>query len=228
MADYWSAEMYQWFFVLLKEYLKVYQVAKLICLDIGFRLALPEKTAIRKPDLAIILHANSVSIDREDCTYKGIYDLCIEFLSDSTPTEVKRDTVKKKLEYAQAGVTEYFILDRKGKETTFYRLDKKGEYSPIPQPGGIIRSEVLPGFQFRIADLYNYPPLEEKMHDSVYSAFVLQKYQETEKRLKAAEKRIEEERQRAEAEQQRAETAEKRAEELTAKLRELGIDPESL
>lgn len=207
MADYLSFEMYRWFFLLLEEYLKAHPIAKLVGLDIGFRLALPEKTSIRRPDLALLLHSNPIAIEDEDCTYKGIYDLCIEFLSDSTPQEAKRDTVVKKSEYCQAGVQEYFILDRKGKETAFYRLNKRGQYSPIPQPEGVIRSEVLPGFQFRIEDLYRYPDIHEKINDSVYSSFILLDYQALE---------------------QRAETAEKRAEKFAAKLRALGIEPESL
>jgi Uma2 family endonuclease len=152
MADYRSSKMYRWFFLLLNEYLKAYSIAKLVCLDIGFRLALPDKTSIRKPDLAVILDANPINIADDDCTYKGIFDLCIEFLSDSTPKESRRDTVVKKGEYCQAGVSEYFILDRKGLQTAFYRLTDRGVYAPLPHPGGIVRSEVLAGLQFRAAD----------------------------------------------------------------------------
>lgn len=208
MADYLSSKMYRWFFSLLEEYLKTHPIAKLICLDIGFRLTLPDKTSIRRPDLALILHSNPMTIDDEDCTYKGIFDLCIEFLSDSTPQEVKRDPVVKKAEYCQAGVTEYFILDRKGSETTFYRLNERGSYSYIPpQSGEVIRSEVLPGFQFRIGDLYIHPPLIDKINDPVYNSFILQEYQ---------------------AEHHRAEAEHQEKLKFAAKLRELGIDPERI
>jgi hypothetical protein len=53
----------------------------------------------------------------------------------------------------------------------------------------------LPGFQFRIADLYRQPSLIEMAEDPLYSDFILPEY--------LAEKR--------------------RAERLAAKLRELGI-----
>jgi hypothetical protein len=96
MADYLSFEMYRWFLKLLEEYLPAHPIATMIGLDIEFRLALPDKTSIRRPDLALILHTNSIPIDNDDCTYQGIFDLCIEFLSDSTPKEAKRDTVVKK------------------------------------------------------------------------------------------------------------------------------------
>jgi hypothetical protein len=198
MADYLSFAMYSWFFSLLKEFLKAHLIARIIGLDIGFRLALPHKTSIRRPDLALILHSNPVAIADDDCTYQGIFDLCIEFLSDSTPEDVKRDTVVKKAEYCQAGVREYFILDRKGKETAFYRLTDAGMYAPIPGPDGIFRSEVLPGFQFRLQDLYEHPDFRERLDDHVYNSFILLDYQ---------------------AEHQRAER-------LATMLKELGIDPD--
>ncbi len=211
MADYRSFEMYWWFADLLNEYLKVHLIAKPVGLEIGFRLALPGETTIRKPDLALVLHSNPIAIALSDCTYKGIFDLCVEFLSDSTRKEKERDTVAKKAEYCQAGVTEYFILDRKGTETAFYRLNRRGTYSPIRPRFGVIRSHVLSGFQFRVNDLYSHPLLHERIGDPVYQSFILQEYQAEAKRADAAE-------QRADAERQRAE-------QLAAKLRALGREP---
>ncbi len=196
-------------------------IADPIYLEIGFRLALPKKTTIRKPDLAVILHSNSMVIQADDCTYQGIYDLCIEFLSDSTLQEVERDTIVKKGEYCQAGVREYFILDRKGVHTAFYRLTGTGRYAPIrPQFGGIIRSDVLPGFQFRVQDLYEHPDLHDRLDDPVYHAFILLDYQAEHQRAEAAD-------QRAEAERQRAEAADQRAKRLAVMLKELGFDPDT-
>ena len=213
MADYLSFAMYSWFFSLLKEFLTAHPIAAMIGLDIGFRLALPQKISIRRPDLALILHTNPVAIADDECTYRGIFDLCIEFLSDSTPQDVMRDTVVKKAEYCQAGVKEYFILDRKGQETAFYRLTRAGTYAPIPVPGGVIRSEVLPVFQFRLQDLYDLPDFHDRLDDRVYQSFLLVEYQ--------AEHR------RAEQERQRADDADQRAERLAAMLKELGVDPET-
>ncbi|MCP3940934.1 MAG: Uma2 family endonuclease, partial [Desulfobacteraceae bacterium] len=249
MANYLSSETYRWFASVLEEYLKANHVAKPVFLDIGFRLALPGKTSIRKPDVSLILNSNPVGIHGGDSTYKGIFDLCIEFLSDSKQSEIDRDTIVKKAEYRQAGVREYFILDGKGYETAFYRLTGKGKYSHIPRLGGIIRSDVLPGFQFRTKDLYSHPDLREKINDRVYKSFILLDYQKEKKKAEAESKRAEAESKRAEAESKRAEAeskrrseaehraeaeskrraeAEHRAEELAAKLLSLGIDPESV
>lgn len=45
-----------------------------------------------------------------DASYRGIYDLCIEALSDLDPADIRGDTVTKKAAYAAAGVPEYYIL----------------------------------------------------------------------------------------------------------------------
>lgn len=89
-ADFLSSQMYMWFFSLLNKYLIAYPVAKPVGLNIGFRLTLPEKVTIRKPDLAVISNSNPIAIDDDDCWYKGTYDVCIEFLSDAEPWEVER------------------------------------------------------------------------------------------------------------------------------------------
>ncbi len=86
-----------------------------------------------------------------DKSYLGTFDLCIEALSDSTIEIMERDTVTKKEEYAISGVKEYYILDGRRERTQLYRLNAKGVYIPIKQAkGNIIKSKVLPGFQFQI------------------------------------------------------------------------------
>ncbi len=227
MADLHSAQLYRWFLRLLEEYLSAHPIATIIGLEIGFRLALPHKTSIRRPDLAVYLHSNPVIMRGEECTYHGIFDLCIEFLSDSTPRDVRRDTVIKKSEYCQAGVHEYFILDRKGQKTAFYRLTPTGTYTPIPSPAGIIQSAVLPGFQFRVADLYERPSLRTRINDRVYNSFILSEYQAERQRADTLRQRAEAERQRAETERQRAEAEHQERLRLAAMLETLGIDPET-
>ena len=179
MPNYGSSEISRWVQLLIEEYLNTYSNAKYITMDIGFKLQLPGKTSIRKPDRAIILNSNKDDIDLDDRSYKGTYDLCIEYLSDSTRKEKERDTIHKKREYRQANVKEYYIIDHKKTETAFYRLDKNGYYRKIkPDKNGVIKSKVLPGFQFRESDLYDRPSLSEMAKDNVYKSFVKTDYQE--------------------------------------------------
>jgi len=239
VTDLKGSFVYQWFCDILRRYFSTYPVGIPVNLEIGFRLALPRKKSVRKPDLAVVLNDNPVMMHLNDSSYKGTFDLCIESLSYSRPKEIKRDTVEKKKEYEGIGVREYYILDARNIETAFYRLNQKGKYQKIkPIRREIIQSEVLPGFQFRISDLYNQPSLEEMAEDEVYQGYVLPFYQtarqeaETERikaeteRQRAEEERIkaEMEQHRAETERKRAEIAEQRAEHLARKLKQLGIE----
>ncbi len=213
VSDYLSFLVYLWFVSLLEQFLTVHPIGKMVGLEFGFRLALPDKVAIRKPDLGVLSSKNPVDLDLYDRSFAGIFDLCIEVLSDSERSEIERDTRVKFMEYQQAGVREYYILDRKGTHTAFYRRTFTGRYAPIipenePEPS-LIRSDVLPGFQFRIDDLYRRPSLKEMAEDPVYRGFVLPFYGET--------------RQRADEESARADAEAARADRLAEKLKRLGF-----
>ena len=82
----------------------------------------------------------------------------------------------------------------------FYRLNAAGIYEPIPQQeGDLVQSEVLPGFQFRFADLFTQPTPKEMIIDHIYQDFVLPDYrqeqlarQQAEQRAQQAEQRTQE------------------------------------
>ncbi len=222
LSDYKGYLIGRWFTFLLHAFLEAHPIARTVGMDIGFRLAFYNGVSIRKPDYAVILNSNPIDIDLDDASYRGIYDLCLEFLSCSSKVSRERDTVHKKREYAGVGVQEYFILDPRGQDTAFYRLDQGNTYQPIaPVWGDIIQSSVLPGFQFRVRDLYEQPNLKHLIHNPVYQHYVLLDYQK-------AEHRIEQERQRAEQNECMLTLEKQRAEKLANKLRELGISPEDV
>lgn len=207
VADYAQFRLYLWFLGLVKDYLYVRPSARMIGLELGFRLALFNRIAIRKPDLALVLNTNPVPLRDKDRSYRGIFDLCIESLSDSTQKEVERDTVTKRLEYAAAGVQEYFILDERQMETAFYQLAPNGVYVPIRPVGGVIHSRVLPGFQFRLADLYRLPEPPELVADPIYRDFVSPFLRVERERAEREYERAEQEHARAEAAIQQAKVA---------------------
>lgn len=203
VSDLKQYSSFDWFDDLLREFLQVYPMAKKVGLEFGIHLPLPTKTTIRKPDLFIVRNDNALTLHDDDRTYRGICDLCIEALSDSSEDDIERDTVVKKGEYETIGFHEYFILDPSGEHRAFYRRNAAGKYEEIDAgPEQIIRSEALPGFQFRIADLTRKPRLVDLVDDEVYRGFILPEYQ-------AARQRAEQERQRAER--------------LAARLRALGL-----
>lgn len=196
--------LFQWFLDILRQYVNTYQNLELMLHEIGFRMTVPDpdtpgalKNVIRRPDIAAIRHDNPVRWLDHERSYGGLCDLCIESLSDSTQEEVTRDTEMKKSEYAFAGVQEYYILDPSDEHMHFYQRAPSGVYVEIePDAQGVIRSQILPGFQFRLSDLKRQPTLEVLAFDEVYQGYVLLHYQ----------------------------AAAARAERYAAKLRELGID----
>ncbi|MGB0385870.1 MAG: Uma2 family endonuclease [Ardenticatenaceae bacterium] len=257
MSNLATFYVYRWFLRLLESYLEVNQIAKLTGLEMGFTVPLPpekekkrnkKRKNVRKPDLGVVLNSNPVNLDPKDNSYDGIFDLCIEAISYTTKKAEKRDTVEKKEEYEYVRVKEYYLLDDREKETGFYRLDRWGIYKDIePIDGDIIRSEVLPGFQFRISDLYRQPSTEELVKDVVYQGFVMVKYQAEKERAdqlqsqltleeqekQEARKEAEEQRKEkeealrlAEEQRERAEEERKEKERLIALLKQMGISPD--
>ena len=193
MPDFLSISLYEWFFHLLKEYLTVFPIGRMMVLEMGFRLELGDnEVSIRKPDLAVILHSNPVEAKPLDRAFHGVCDLCIEFLSDSTPAEVERDTVHKKEEYAKAGVAEYYILDRLRNHTAFYFLNEQGVYERMKhQEPGVIHSRVLDRFAFRLEDLEKQVAFETLIEDPLYQPFLMKSFQQ-ERQQKEKERKLKE------------------------------------
>jgi hypothetical protein len=108
-----------------------------------------------------------------DCSYHGVFDLCVEALSDQERRGIERDTVTKQAEYAAGGVPEYYILHQNPDHQAFYTRTATGLYTPIAPQAGVICSLVLPGWQFRPTDLARHPDLEALRDDPVYAGFVL-------------------------------------------------------
>ncbi len=212
-----------WFLDLLRRYLETYAIAELINMETGFYMTMADseessgmRRAVRKPDIGIILNSNPVSWgDIDQRSFAGICDAVVEFLSDSTLTEVRRDTEEKWRDYALAGVREYTILDPSGEHMRFYRLAPEGRYEEIqPDADGVIHSEMLPGFQFRMEDLRRQPELAELALDDVYAGYVIPGFRDAITARRVAEDL-------AETEAAARRKAEERAQALEAELARL-------
>ena len=231
VTDLDGSLMYQWFFKVLQNFLEINPVAIMMNLEMGFRLAMLSKTTIRKPDLGVIADNNIIQPEGKDCTFKGVFDICVESLSHADRDAVTRDTIIKKREYENIGVKEYYILDAWKEKTVFYKRNKRGNYTKIKPVGkDIIRSAALPGFQFRISDLYKQPSLLSLTEDKVYQKFIMTHYQRERKlknrecKLKNRERKLKEEAlKQVDQERKLRDMATERAERVEAKLRELGI-----
>jgi hypothetical protein len=227
VSDQGTYLVYLWFVELLRHYLREHPLGQLAALEMGFRLALPDRTVIRRPDLGLVLAANPAPLLPLDRSYHGIFDLCVEALSDQDRASITRDLVTKKAEYAAAGVPEYYILHRTDGQLGFFGLSPSGVYQAIAPVDGVIQSRVLPGFQFRIDDLKRQPEPDRMLDDPVYP-FVLPGWREADRRAAAAEataaaaaERAAAEAERAELEAERAAAAEQRAQAAECELARL-------
>ena len=223
-------DLYNWFLILLHCNVVTFLHASLLNLETGFELTMPDpdapsgtREAVRKPDVGVILNSNPTpwgSIDQRH--FEGVCDLVVEAVSDSTIAEVLRDTEEKKEDYALGGVMEYFILDPTGKHMRFYRLASPGRYETIqPNDLGVIRSEVLTGFQFRIDDLDRKPPLQELALDPVYSDYVVPGYRASVEKAASEANRAESEAAARKQAEERATSSEDRVRELETELERL-------
>ena len=211
VSDFETFQVYHWFMLLLDHYLRARPVGQVVALDMGFRLRLPSGVVVRKPDLGLVLADNPQPILPFDVAYHGVFDLCVEALSDTQRSHTERDTLTKKAEYAAGGVPEYYILHREPEHQAFFARTASGVYAPIAPLAGVIHSRVLPGFRFRPADLCRRPPHEDLRTDSVYGDFVAPALQEAERRAAAETARADAEAARADAEAQARQAAEARA-----------------
>ena len=179
----------------IRQYLHYNPIATLITCDLAFSFSIQNTKRIRRPDYAIILKSNPIQIALNDCSYAGTYDICIQLLSDTKKEYITKDTVTRKTEYANANVSEYYIIDiNKQKHTAFYRLDSNGTYVDIKPKNGVIQSTVLPGFQFRIQDLYDPPDLNELIDDDVYQHYMLLDLQKERRDLQKERRDLQKER----------------------------------
>lgn len=194
--------LYNWFLDLIRRYLETHAIADLINLETGFLLTISDpaepsgqRAAVRKPDIGVILNSNPVSWGRVDQRhFAGVCDMVVEALSDSTQAEAERDTEEKRLDYALAGVKEYYILDPNGDHMHFYRLvPQEKSYEEIsPDSEDVVRSETLPGFQFRLQDLWRQPDMAELALDEIYAGYVIPGYQAAVTARRVAEERVQE------------------------------------
>jgi Uma2 family endonuclease len=120
----------------------------------------------REPDLLYVAPEN---LERLQETFvDGPADLCVEIVS---PESEERDRDVKFLEYQEAGVREYWIIDPDSRSTQFWRIDETGFYRRVPLDAeGVYTSEVISGLALRPAWLWEdplpAPPVWEALWDA--------------------------------------------------------------
>ncbi len=103
---------------------------------------------IREPDILFVAREHSHRIGEQ--AY-GPPDLVVEVLSPSTR---RTDRLEKTVEYARAGVGEYWIVDPHGRTVEVFIL-QEGAYELLGKWGGgeEVRSEMLAGFRVAVNEV---------------------------------------------------------------------------
>jgi Uma2 family endonuclease len=98
----------------------------------------------RMPDLCFVASNRTRHLERMQ--FDGAPDLAIEIVSTDSQT---RDRREKFLEYQEAGVREYWIIDPIVKGVEFYTLKRGKGLVLLPETEGRIESVILPGLFIR-------------------------------------------------------------------------------
>jgi len=101
-----------------------------------------------------ILFLSTSQLDRIQETYiEGPPDLIVEIVSSDS---LVRDWREKYLEYQEAGVKEYWVIDPQVQKVEAYSLEERS-YRLIPAEEGKVKSKVLSGFWLRPEWLWQDP-----------------------------------------------------------------------
>jgi Uma2 family endonuclease len=103
----------------------------------------------REPDVVFVLESNA---SRMKNRFGEFADLVMEVASEDDP---KRDLVDKRVDYAAAGIPEYWIIDPRTKTITVLRLEN-GQYVTHAEAAGNgqVRSALLEGFAADVAAVF--------------------------------------------------------------------------
>jgi Uma2 family endonuclease len=141
-----------------------------------------------------------------------------------SPSNTVAEMTRKLLFYQQYGVEEYYIYDPSCNELVgSQRLDQ--HLIEIPDIQGWVSPRLGIRFEFDETTLYIYAPNGDRFLTPIELA--AQRDQERQ-RADQEHQRADQEHQRADQERQRADQERQRADRLAAKLRTIGIDPDTV
>jgi Uma2 family endonuclease len=138
---------------LLDSFIRFFDLGTLILAP--FEVKLWPDGPSREPDLVFIRHENLSKLTDE--RFEGGPDLIIEIIS---PGSVSEDRVRKFIQYEQAGVQEYWIVDPRPhqQQVDFYVLGEDNVYHAAPlEEDGRYHSTVIPNFWLNIDWLWQDP-----------------------------------------------------------------------
>jgi Uma2 family endonuclease len=147
-------ELNQWLVRLLADFADERDLGKVYASRVACRL---EETQAPEPDLLFVRTERLGIVGRGGID--GAPDLVMEIVS---PDSIDRDYTKKRKQYQDAGIPEYWIVDEVEEKVVLLRLDARGRYREVKPRKGVLTSEVVPGFWLRPEWLWQKPLPKKK------------------------------------------------------------------
>jgi Uma2 family endonuclease len=211
-----NTEQYKWI-VMIKENLDELLENAFVAADLFWYPVKGDPKVVQAPDVMVALgrpkgrRGSYKQWEEADVVPQVVFEI---LSPGNTPIEM----IRKERFYRRYGVQEYYIYDPDERELAGY-LCKEGSLQPIDNLSGWISP--LLGIRFE-----QKPESELEIYLPDGERFVT--FSELAARAKEAERQAEEAAKRAEEAAKRAEESDQKAQRLAEKLRELGVDPESI
>jgi Uma2 family endonuclease len=138
-----------WIGGLVDLFVETFDMGRVFASRVAFRLSDYESP---EPDLAVVLKSRLHLVRRG--FVKGRPDMALEIVS---PDSIERDYVFKRLQYQEAKIPEYWIVDEIKRKVILLRLGRDGEYREQRPRKGALYSSVLPGLWMRPEWLWQKP-----------------------------------------------------------------------
>jgi Uma2 family endonuclease len=142
-------KLFVWLLRLIGDLVEDGDLGEVLGSRVAFRL---DETNAPEPDIAFVRKARAHLIKRG--RVEGPPDMAIEIVS---PESVDRDYQKKRLQFQQAGVPEYWIVDEMEEKVTLLRLSRQRVYREVRPRKGELHSKILPGLWIRPEWLWQKP-----------------------------------------------------------------------
>jgi Uma2 family endonuclease len=136
--------------IILSSFVRMHQLGEV--LRAPFLMRLEIVSSAREPDLMFVSQSRMSLLMK---TYlDGPADIAIEIVS---PDSSVRDRTEKLAEYEAAGVREYWLIDPERKRADFFEQGADRRFYPVPLADGCYHSQVVPGFWFKVQELWDDP-----------------------------------------------------------------------
>jgi Uma2 family endonuclease len=132
----------------LYQYVRLNQLGQVYAAETGFKLESNPDT-VRAPDIAFVRAERIQSEGTTEGYGEGAPDLAVEVLS---PSNTKREMVKKVEDYFAAGARLVWIVSPKLRNVTVYRSPT--DIATLTEKDTLDGGEVVPGFQIAVAEIF--------------------------------------------------------------------------